>query len=189
MLALLDAYIPWFNDIVELGGNILIVILLVAALMWGLILERMGFLLVTYRGEASTARALWQQRPEHESWHAQKFRDHLRLLLLRRLKHNLSSIRILIVVCPLLGLLGTVLGMLEVFDGMAAMGSNNPRSTAAGVSKATVSTMAGMVVAISGLMASVFIERTVAAAEGKIGQLLSFEHINNGNGRPSGAQV
>ncbi|CAN0602343.1 unnamed protein product, partial [Ectocarpus sp. 12 AP-2014] len=42
--------------------------------------------------------------------------------------------------------------MLEVFDALAATGSNNPRSMAAGVSKATVSTLAGMVVAIVGLL-------------------------------------
>jgi hypothetical protein len=65
-----------------------------------------------------------------------------------------SLINTLIKVCPLLGLLGTVVGMLEVFDALAATGSNNPRSMAAGVSKATVSTLAGMVVAIVGLLAA-----------------------------------
>ena len=65
----------------------------------------------------------------------------------------------IIKICPLLGLLGTVAGMLEVFDALAATGANNPRSMAAGVSKATVSTLAGMVVAIFGLLGSKFIER------------------------------
>ena len=70
------------------------------------------------------------------------------------LETGLSFIKVLYVVAPLLGLLGTVLGMLEVFDALAATGSNNPRSMAAGVSKATVSTLAGMVVAIGGCPAT-----------------------------------
>ena len=46
------------------------------------------------------------------------------------------------------------MGMLEIFDALAITGNNSARTTAGGVSKATVSTMAGMVVAISGLMVS-----------------------------------
>jgi biopolymer transport protein ExbB len=44
--------------------------------------------------------------------------------------------------------------LLEIFDALAVTGNNSTRTTAGGVSKATVSTMAGMVVAISGLMIS-----------------------------------
>jgi biopolymer transport protein ExbB len=58
--------------------------------------------------------------------------------------------------------------MLEVFDALAATGSNNPRSMAAGVSKATVSTLAGMVVAIVGLLALSLSERRAVAAREKL---------------------
>ena len=51
------------------------------------------------------------------------------------------------------GLLGTVTGMIEVFDVMAITGSGNARSMASGVSKATIPTMAGMVGALSGVFA------------------------------------
>ena len=81
---------------------------------------------------------------------------------------NFSLISTLIKVCPLLGLLGTVLGMLEVFDALAATGSNNPRSMAAGVSKATVSTLAGMVVAIGGLLANTLVERRARSEKGRL---------------------
>jgi biopolymer transport protein ExbB len=70
---------------------------------------------------------------------------------------------------PLLGLLGTVTGMLEVFDAMAATGSNNARLMAAGVSKATVSTLAGMVVAIMALLTTTVIERRVALERDRLG--------------------
>ena len=61
--------------------------------------------------------------------------------------------------CPLLGLLGTVTGMIEVFDVMAISGSGNARSMASGVSKATIPTMAGMVGALSGVFASTWLNR------------------------------
>ena len=63
----------------------------------------------------------------------------------------LPMVRVLIALCPLLGLLGTVSGMIQVFDVMALSGNGNPRAMAAGVSRSTVPTMAGMVIAISGL--------------------------------------
>ena len=69
----------------------------------------------------------------------------------------------LIAICPLLGLLGTVTGMIEVFDVMAMLGSGNPRAMAAGVSKATIPTMAGMVVALSGYYLNIRLKRSAAA--------------------------
>jgi biopolymer transport protein ExbB len=63
----------------------------------------------------------------------------------------LSIIKTLVALCPLLGLMGTVTGMIQVFDVMAISGSGNARSMASGVSKATIPTMAGMVGALSGV--------------------------------------
>jgi biopolymer transport protein ExbB len=59
----------------------------------------------------------------------------------------------------MLGLLGTVTGMIEVFDVMAISGGGNTRAMASGVSKATIPTMAGMVAALSGMMLIHQIER------------------------------
>ena len=81
---------------------------------------------------------------------------------------NYSLISTLIKICPLLGLLGTVMGMLEVFDALAATGANNPRSMAAGISKATVTTLAGMVVAIVALLANLFVERRASAEKERL---------------------
>jgi biopolymer transport protein ExbB len=71
----------------------------------------------------------------------------------------MSLIKTCVALCPLLGLLGTVTGMVEVFDVMAIAGSGNVRGMASGVWKATVPTMAGMVTAISGMVVSVVLER------------------------------
>ncbi len=53
---------------------------------------------------------------------------------------------------PMLGLLGTVTGMIGVFDASAAANRFNPESMAGGISRATIPTMAGMVVALSGVL-------------------------------------
>ena len=71
----------------------------------------------------------------------------------------LTFLKIISVVAPLLGLLGTVTGMIHVFDVMAFLGSGNARAMANGVSMATIPTMAGMVVALSGLFFSSHLER------------------------------
>ena len=59
-----------------------------------------------------------------------------------RLGAGIPIIQALVALCPLLGLMGTVTGMIEVFDVMAISGSGNARSMASGVSKATIPTMA-----------------------------------------------
>jgi biopolymer transport protein ExbB len=52
---------------------------------------------------------------------------------------------------PLLGLIGTVSGMLEVFDSMALRGSADARAMASGVSEAMICTLTGLAVSITGL--------------------------------------
>jgi len=58
---------------------------------------------------------------------------------------------------PLFGLLGTVTGMIEVFQVMAFTGGGDARSMAGGVSKATLPTMAGMTTALSGVFATIYL--------------------------------
>ena len=70
-------------------------------------------------------------------------------------------IQTFVALCPLLGLLGTVTGMISVFEVMAVSGTGNARSMAAGVSRATIPTMAGMVGALSGVFLVTVLTRTV----------------------------
>jgi biopolymer transport protein ExbB len=75
----------------------------------------------------------------------------------------------------MLGLLGTVTGMIEVFDVMAS-GSGNARGMAAGVSKATLPTMAGMVAAISGMLFSVQLSRKIMDESEHVADSLEIGH-------------
>lgn len=178
MIAFIDNLFPWFGDMVELGGNILLAIVLMAVLIGSLVLERIGYLYLVFPTQRSRAVALWQAREHRGPW----YELHLRQLLMARLKRslgrNLGLTRTLIKLCPLLGLLGTVLGMLEVFDAVAATGSNNPRSTASGVSKATVTTMAGMVVAIAALLATNLVSRRLTIEGNRLAEQLDLGSLH-----------
>jgi biopolymer transport protein ExbB len=175
VISTIDNLFPWFGDMVQLGGNILLVIVGMAMLIGTLVLERLGYLRFVYPRKRDNAIALWQGRDERGDWYSQHLRNLMMARLQRGLMRNVDLIRTLIRICPLLGLLGTVLGMLEVFDAVAATGTNNARSTASGVSKATVTTMAGMVVAIASLPAINLVSRRLVAEGGKLHDQLDLQ--------------
>mgnify|MGYP002651438342 CR=1 FL=1 len=133
------------------GGPVLVAIAGVILLMWAMSVERMLYLQRVLPRQEAQVIAAWRQRPERTSWQAHQIRRALIAHVDQDASHYLSSIKTLVMVCPLFGLMGTVTGMIAVFDVMAFSGMGNPRLMAAGVSQATIPTMAGMVVAISGL--------------------------------------
>lgn len=69
-------------------------------------------------------------------------------LFIDKLEARLNIVRIIAVVSPLLGLLGTVTGILISFESIATYGLGNPAFFAVGISGALVSTMCGLLVAI-----------------------------------------
>jgi len=75
---------------------------------------------------------------------------------------------------PLLGLVGTVLGMLAVFDSMAALGSADARSMATGVSEAMVCTLSGLAVSISGLYPVYYFKRKAAMETERLADRFHF---------------
>jgi biopolymer transport protein ExbB len=64
---------------------------------------------------------------------------------------GMSLIKSLVAAIPLLGLLGTVTGMVQVFQALAAVGSTNAQAMASGVSAAILPTMSAMAVAVFSL--------------------------------------
>ena len=142
------------GSFMETGGSVLTVIFAVTLLMWTLILERLWFMRLSHPRQAKQVMADWAKREDHTSWYARATRRKLIAELADAMNHSLPMIKTLVALCPLLGLLGTVTGMIEVFQVMAVAGNGNPRAMASGVSMATIPTMAGMVAAISGLYMS-----------------------------------
>jgi len=147
------------RDFLEAGGDVLLVIAATTLAMWTLILERFWYFRVLHPREASRVLAIWNERDDRASWNAHQIRRLLASQVQQKLGRGLRMIKTLVAICPLLGLLGTVTGMIEVFDVMAVSGSGNARAMAAGVTRATIPTMAGMVAALSGFILSVQIDR------------------------------
>ncbi len=75
------------------------------------------------------------------------------------LSSHLSLLGVLAAVAPLLGLLGTVLGMITTFDVLAVHGTGNARAVAGGISEALVTTQTGLMVAIPGMYMKSILDR------------------------------
>ena len=168
-------YIPALEsirDFMELGGDVLLAIALLTLVMWVIIFERMFYIRFNHQKAVNKALSIWQQRKEHNSWHAHMVRERLISKVSQGIEKNLSLLETSVAICPLLGLLGTVTGMVKVFEVMALVGSSNPRSMAAGISLATVPTMAGMVAALSGVAMSAYLKKKAQTERTLLGEHL-----------------
>ena len=150
--------LAWWQDtwtpiraFIDAGGPVLWALLPLTVLLWTLILERFWYLGFLHGRVLSAYRAEWMGRAERESWEARRIREAMVSQARDLVDRSLPVIKSLIALCPLLGLLGTVTGMIEVFEVMSLRGTGDARGMAGGVSRATLPTMAGMVVALSGL--------------------------------------
>jgi biopolymer transport protein ExbB len=143
----------------DAGGPVLWAILLVAIALWTLILERYWYQLAVFPVDLDKVRARRARIMSAECRIARMVlrKDVSELAL--NLNRYLTAIRTLVAACPLLGLLGTVVGMIHVFDVIGFSGTGNPRAMATGVSMATIPTMAGLVVALSGVVFSFRLQR------------------------------
>lgn len=163
------------RDFTETGGQVLLVIGMLIFVMWLLILERVLYIQITHRQLKRELVGQWMARKERSSWNAEQIRQaHISRLSIK-LTGSIPIIQALVALCPLLGLMGTVTGMIEVFDVMAISGGGNARSMASGVSKATIPTMAGMVGALSGVFASAWLMRTSKSERTHLEEALPLE--------------
>ncbi|MFT5013616.1 MAG: biopolymer transport protein ExbB [Patiriisocius sp.] len=159
----------------EAGGSVLWYIAAATFVMWALIFERALYINTEHKRDVGRALTYWEGRPERTSWNAHMIRFRLISEVNMRLTTNMSFIKTLISLLPLLGLLGTVTGMVSVFEAMAYSGGN-ARSMAAGVSMATIPTMAGMVATLSGVMANTFMTSKVQTESDFMEDTLTMDH-------------
>lgn len=177
MLELLNPSIAFdaLRDFLAAGGNVLVIIMVTTFFMWALIIERLMYWSSAHAGISKRAQRAWAARGDHKSWYAHVIRERLISETVQEASRFNNVIRALVAVTPLLGLLGTVTGMVEVFDVMAVTGSSNARLMAAGISKATIPTMAGLVASLSGLIFINAFDRNVQKASHRISDDLLIE--------------
>ncbi len=164
------------RDFTETGGHVLLVIGLLIFVMWLLILERALYIFVWHKAYKQQSVAAWLARTDRASWNAEQIRQAMISRVSLKLNGSIPIIQALVALCPLMGLMGTVTGMIEVFDVMAISGSGNARSMASGVSKATIPTMAGMVGALSGVFASTWLTRVCKTEKAKLESEMTLQH-------------
>lgn len=174
-LYLLDA-IEAINNFFNAGGPVLYLIAVLTFIMWVLMLERLWYYSVGYRKDAKQVIAAWEARSERKSWAAHVIRDKLISETRIKIEQNLPLIKTMIAICPLFGLLGTVTGMIDVFTILSITGGSDAKSMAGGVSRATIPTMAGMVAALSGVFANIYITQKATRERKLIAEHLTMDH-------------
>jgi len=130
--------------------------------MWTLIAERYFFVYLVYPKQLDNTIQQWQQRADKRSWYVQQIRIGFIANEASALKQYLLFIKTLTIALPMLGLLGTVDGMIQTFDVLSIFGTGNARGMAGGISIALITTMAGLLTALSGLYFSTQLEQKVA---------------------------
>ncbi len=160
----------------QAGGEIMIPLLLIALVMWTLAFVKFRRFLRDKRREVSPVECLnafngtgvlgksglplWQwdilsQYMQNRCDDPELNREMLKSMRTRqgsKVMHHIGTILILAAVAPLLGLLGTVTGMISTFDVISSFGTGNARALASGISEALVTTQSGLVVAVPGLL-------------------------------------
>ena len=143
------------------GGPVLIAIMAATFFMWALILERLFYFRFAHKQVAAEAIAEWRSRSDRKSTLAHWIKDKLVSEVRMKAEQNVQLTKAMVALAPLLGLLGTVTGMVAVFDIMAITSGADAKAMSAGVSRATIPTMAGMVASLSGILFTSGMDRRV----------------------------
>ena len=168
------------SDLFIAGGWVLLAIGIISFVMWVLILECYLFF---YRGRPVLVRDIVDQ------WQRQRTRvpevdDRIRVGLTHQFRGHLSSwvgtIQVITAILPLLGLLGTVVGMIKTFEVLTVFGTGNIRGMAEGISQALITTMAGLITALAGMYFANDLEQRILRETEHLTEVLNVEPGGDG---------
>ena len=192
MIALIQNSALRLEDYLRTGGPVMVPLVLVSLAMWLLIIDRALFFrrlqrrdmnsrsarehvaagrrpdMQRYRGATALLVAEFLRRRSGRRVLDRWVLDETVALLQRTLTDYLALIGVLAAVAPLLGLLGTVSGMITTFDVLAVFGTGNARAMAGGISEALITTQTGLLVAIPGLYMKGFLDRRARQLEQRL---------------------
>ncbi|WP_051168220.1 MotA/TolQ/ExbB proton channel family protein [Marinospirillum minutulum] len=136
-----------FVTLMQQGGLIMWLLFIVALLQIYLFMQRwLTWPSLNWLPTASSQRPQLLRRAEH-------------LLALNQLEKGLPLLKALVVITPLLGLTGTVTGMMLVFDGLSLGEAADPRRLSSGIARAILPTFASMAVVLLGMFFLSFWQR------------------------------
>lgn len=163
------------------GGPVVSVLLVVGLCLWFLMIERYVFLKTEFAKKVIKTVKDWQKREDQHSWNAHKIREALLSENKQCLERGLSTIKVLIAVCPLLGLLGTVTGMLGVFEIISLTGNSDAKAMGSGIYKATLPTMVGLFLALSAIYFSHALQHKMKLQLNELADRLNIFSLSNKN--------
>ncbi len=175
MYALFDAW-EGVRDFMDQGGVVLYAIAGLIFVMWTFIFERIWYFKTSLKNQVKWALDRWEARPERKSTRAHQVREALISKVGIEIDQFMPFVKTMVAIAPLFGLLGTVTGMISVFEIMAITGGGDAKSMSSGVSKATIPTMAGMVAALSGVFGNTYIERVASREKSLLEDHLTMDH-------------
>jgi biopolymer transport protein ExbB len=196
-------------DYLQQGGWIMVPLVVVSVVMWTMILDRVRLFRQYRRGDLDRAQmtevmdrandtllsetegqlglrsTLMRNYLQERSGHAdldKEIAQQCAMKLRRGLDNRIAVIGVLAAIAPLLGLLGTVLGMIETFNVISVFGTGNARAMAGGISVAMITTQAGLLVAIPGLLMSNRLRRSSDQLKNIVDEsaALLMRHITGG---------
>lgn len=156
------------RDFIATGGGVLYLVFAALVIMWIVMIERCWYLFGVFPQERERIINKWNERKDTTSWYAHKIREAWVSEVSVKLNARMPLLKTVIITCPMIGLLGTVTGMIAVFEIMAVQGTGNPRLMASGISMATIPTMAGMVAALSGMFFVTRLEARIRREQDKL---------------------
>ena len=156
------------RDFIATGGDVLYLVFAALLLMWIVMVERCIYLFGVFPKERERIIKAWDERKDTTSWYAHKIREAWVSEISIKLNARMLLLKTAIVICPMIGLLGTVTGMITVFEVMSVQGTGNPRLMAGGISMATIPTMAGMVAALSGMFFATRLDSRIRREQDKL---------------------
>ncbi len=176
---------------IKIGGWVMYPLIITCLWMWYLIIKKAMDMrsytkgwrpvqeCINNAGKADFKCAVWQKRildgfMKEKTDSAElnsEIMDTLRTGQLSFIQQEIGLISLLSTVAPLLGLLGTVSGMITTFSVIAQFGTGNARALAGGISEALLTTQSGLIIAVPGLFICSFLGRR---ANGLLQQMQRF---------------
>ena len=153
------AHLLALEEFLESGGYVLYAILATALVTWFLIGERYWYFLFVEKQTAKNVIADWETLSAASTTMLKAIRSCRISQFRQAARKHLVLIKALTNVSILFGLLGTITGMIRLFEGIALTRGGDVRMLADGVSQTIIPAMAGLVVAISGFYFSSRLKR------------------------------
>jgi len=173
---------PTLRERIDQGGAIGYAIIVVAAL--GILLALFRWLVLSLTA-MKVRRQMGKHEPndsnplgriqaayeEHKGESLETLQLHLDDAVLKELpplERGLNLVKVLAAVAPLMGLLGTVIGMIVTFQAITLFGTGDPKLMAGGISQALITTVLGLIAAVPLLILHAF----ASATSRRVGQIL-----------------